>query len=149
MYYTYNGYFAGFSIPQLLSYQFDFNNNKYVLSADLGNNNYLFNTGMLIEITPKFKFFPSVLFNYSPNEKLLFDLNAHFNFLDHFWAGVSYRNGRSFTGLFQFQINNQIRAAYSYDFDLGKLGRFSNGSHEIMLRYEFRYKANLVNPLVF
>ena len=46
-------------------------------------------------------------------------------------------------------VNNQLRIGYTYDFDLGKLGRYSNGSHEAMLRYEFRYKVDVVNPLIF
>jgi len=69
--------------------------------------------------------------------------------MDKFWAGVSYRNGRSFAGLFQFQDNNQLRIAYTYDFDIGRIGQYSNGSHEIMLRYEFRYKIDVANPLIF
>jgi hypothetical protein len=53
------------------------------------------------------------------------------------------------SGLVQFAVNNQIRVAYTYDIDLGRLGRYSNGSHEIMLRYEFRYKVEVINPLSF
>jgi len=147
--FSYKNYFVGFSIPKLLSYQFDFNDNKYSANPHFSNYNYLFNTGLLIDINKRFKFFPSVLVNYSPGKTLLYDLNAHFNILEKFWFGSSYRNNRSVTGLIQFQVNNQLRIAYSYDFELGKLGSYSNGSHEIMLRYEFRYKANLSNPLVF
>lgn len=149
LYYSYQNYFAGLSIPKFLSYKFDFDKNKYVLINDPGFYNYLFNTGYIFEISPKFKLLPSTLLRYSPGEKLLYDINAQVNFLDKFWLGASYRNNRSVTGLFQFQINNQLRVAYSYDFDIGKLGRYSNGSHEIMLRYEFRYKVDVLNPMIF
>jgi hypothetical protein len=77
------------------------------------------------------------------------DINANISYADRFWVGVSYKISRSLAGLFQFQINSQLRIAYTYDFDTGKIGRYSNGSHEIMLRYEFKYKADLVNPLIF
>ena len=86
---------------------------------------------------------------YKPGEKILYDINVHFSYLDRFWAGASYRNGRSVAGLFQFGVNNQVKVAYIYDFDISKLGRYSNGSHEIMVRYEFRYRINVVNPLIF
>jgi hypothetical protein len=56
---------------------------------------------------------------------------------------------RSMGALIQFAINNQLRIAYTYDFDFGQLGRYSNGSHEIMLRYEFHYKVEAVSPLNF
>ena len=41
------------------------------------------------------------------------------------------------SALLQFAVNRQFKVAYSHDFDLGKLGTYSNGSHEVMLRYEF------------
>jgi type IX secretion system PorP/SprF family membrane protein len=149
LHYSYHNYFAGISIPKFLNYKFNFNKNKYVLLNDPGLYNYLLNTGYIFEISPKLKIFPSTLISYTPGGKFLYDINSQVNFLDRFWLGVSYRNNRSITGLFQFQINNQLRFAYSYDFDIGKLGRYSNGSHEIMLRYEFRYKVDVLNPLIF
>jgi type IX secretion system PorP/SprF family membrane protein len=148
-YYSYHNYFAGFSIPKLLGYRFDFDRNKYTLKVNPGQYYYLFNTGYVFSISPKLKFFPSTLLTFSPGEKLLYDVNAHFNLYDRLWAGASYRSNRSVAVLLQFAINNQLRVAYTYDFDLGKLGRYSYGSHEIMLRYEFRYKVNVVNPLIF
>ena len=148
-YYSYQNYFAGFSIPKLLGYRFDFNKNKYTLKVNPDQYYYLFNTGYVFNLTPKSKFFPSTLVTFSPGEKLLYDINAHFSFFDRLWVGASYRSNRSVAGLLQFAVNNQIKIAYTYDFDFGKLGRYSNGSHEIMLRYEFRYKVDVVNPLIF
>jgi type IX secretion system PorP/SprF family membrane protein len=147
--YTYNNYFAGFSIPKFLSYNFDYNKNKYTLMVDPKQYSYMFSTGYLFSLTPKVNILPSTLVIISPSEKILYDLNVHVNFLDRFWAGASYRSGRSVAGLFQFQVNDQLKVAYTYDFDFGKLRTYSNGSHEIMLRYEFRYEVDVVNPLIF
>jgi len=149
LYFTYKSYFAGLSVPKLMGYKFNFDKNKYILLFDPGQYYYLFNTGYLFTLSKKIKFFPSALLSFSPGQKLLYDINAHFNYLDRFWAGASYRNKRSLAALFQFAVNNQFRVAYTYDFDFGKLGRYSNGSHEVMLRYEFRYKVDVVNPLIF
>jgi hypothetical protein len=33
--------------------------------------------------------------------------------------------------------------------DFGRLKSFSSGSHEIILRYEFRYKIDAISPLNF
>jgi type IX secretion system PorP/SprF family membrane protein len=148
-YYTYNDYFAGFSIPKFISYKYNSDKNKYNLKLDPGQYNFLLNYGYLVHLSQKVKFLPSTLLTLNPGQKVLYDLNAYFNYIDRFWAGVSYRNKRSFAGLFQFQINNQLKVAYTYDFDIGRLGRYSNGSHEIMLRYEFRYKIDVANPLIF
>jgi len=148
-YYLNQNYFAGLSIPKLLGYKFNYDKNKYTLMVNPGKYNYLLNAGYVYTLNQKIKLFPSTLITISPGEKLLFDLNAYVSLNDRIWAGVSYRNGRSLGALCQFAINNQFRVAYTYDFDFGKLGQYSNGSHEIMIRYEFHYKVNAVSPLNF
>lgn len=148
-YYTYQNYFAGLSIPKLLVYKFDFDKNKYSQKFDPGQYYYLFNSGYLFTLSPKFKLFPSTLVTFSPGEKVLYDINAHVSYIDRFWGGASYRNNRSVAVLLQAAVNEQFKIGYTYDFDFGRLGRYSNGSHEIMLRYEFKYRVDVVNPLIF
>jgi type IX secretion system PorP/SprF family membrane protein len=149
LYYSNKNFFAGVSIPRLLGYEFNIDENKYSLSFNISEYSYLLNTGYVFDLNRKWKFFPSTLVTIASGRKILYDLNAHFSFSDKFWVGGSYRNNRSVTGLFQLQLNNQLRVAYSYDFDLGELGRFSTGTHEIMIRYELRYKVDVINPLLF
>jgi type IX secretion system PorP/SprF family membrane protein len=148
-YYSNQNYFAGLSIPKLLGYKFNYDKNRYTLMFNPGKYNYLLNAGYVYTLNQKIKLFPSTLITISPGEKLLVDLNAYVSLNDLIWAGASYRNGRSLGALCQFAINNQFRVAYTYDFDFGKLGQYSNGSHEIMIRYEFHYKVNAVSPLNF
>jgi|WetSurMetagenome_2_1015567.scaffolds.fasta_scaffold96680_2 type IX secretion system PorP/SprF family membrane protein len=149
IYYSYKNYFAGFSIPKLLGYTFNYDKNQYSLKVDPGQYYYLLNTGYLFTISKKVKVLPSALITYSPGEKVLYDVNVHINYSDRLWVGASYRNNRSVAALLQFAVNNQLRIAYTYDFDIGELGRYSNGSHEIMLRYEFRFKVEGATPLSF
>jgi len=149
VYYYNQNYFIGLSIPKLLGNKFDFNKDNYILKFNPGQYNYLINTGYIFSLSPKLKFSPSTLVTISPGEKLLYDINAHFILFDRVWLGATYRNNSSFAGLLQFAVNNQLRVAYTYDYDFNELRRYSNGSHEIMIRYEFRYKINVVNPLIF
>jgi len=148
-YYSNQNFFIGLSIPKLLGYDFDFNKNKYSISFNPGEYNYMLNTGQLLNISSKVQLLPSVLINWSPGAKLLYDINAHLNIINRMWLGATYRNKRSIAGLFQFSVNEQLKIGYTYDFDIGKLSRYSNGSHEIMLRYQFTFKADAVNPLIF
>ena len=148
-YYSSRNYFAGLSVPRLSNYTFNYNKNRYTLNIDPGQYYYLLNTGYLISLSTGLKLLPSTLLTFSPGERLLYDINAHFIIIDRIWIGASYRNERSMAGLIQFAINNQLRVAYSYDLDFGSVGKYSNGSHEIMVRYEFRYKIDAVNPLIF
>ncbi|MFZ0280990.1 MAG: type IX secretion system membrane protein PorP/SprF [Bacteroidales bacterium] len=148
-YYSNLNYFAGLSIPKLIGHKFDFIKNKYVLKNNLSEYSYMLNTGYIFDLSPKVKFFPSTLLILTPGNKLLFDINAHFRIMDRFWLGASYRNDRSVNALFQFQLTDQMKFAYTYDMDFGMLRTFSSGSHEIMLRYEFRYKVEAISPLNF
>ncbi|MFZ2285569.1 MAG: type IX secretion system membrane protein PorP/SprF [Bacteroidales bacterium] len=149
VYYNVKNYFVGFSVPRLLGYQFDFDRNKYSLKVEPGQYNYILNTGYLFSLGQKTKFMPSALLSYSIGDKFLYDVSAHFIMNDRLWLGATYRSTSSVTALAQFAINNQFKVAYSYDFNFGTLGNYNNGSHEIMLRYEFRYKVDVINPLIF
>jgi type IX secretion system PorP/SprF family membrane protein len=148
-YYKSGRHFGGFSIPRFLSYNFSSDKNKYTVQVDPHQYSFLFMYGYIFDISDKVNFIPSTLINLSPGGKFLMDINGYFTINNRFWVGASYKTTRSFVGLFQVQINNQLRAAYSYDFDYGKLGKYSNGSHEIMLSYVFHYKVDVPSPLIF
>jgi len=148
-YYSSKAYYIGLSIPKLIGYKFNTDKNKYDISFKPGENGYMLNAGLTYKLSRMVRLLPSALVTLSTEEKLLVDLNAYVNYDDMIWAGLSYRNKRSIGALFQFAVNNQFRVAYTYDFDFGTLSKYSNGSHEIMLRYEFRYKVNAISPLNF
>jgi type IX secretion system PorP/SprF family membrane protein len=149
VYYSHNKYFGGLSIPKLLDYKFDYNRNKYSVNFDPAQYYYLLYTGYVFNLSSRLNFIPSTLITYNYGENLLCDINAHFILFDRIWVGASYRNNRSVGGLLQIALNSQLRVAYTYDYDFGKLSMYSNGSHEIMLRYEFSYKVKVINPLIF
>ena len=152
IYYNNPLWFAGFSIPRLLNYKFDYNKNKHVLNNDFSIYSYMLNTGLKFTSNPNFGFYPSLLVRYADipaTSKVQYDVNAQFSFFEKFSVGSSYRNNRSVVALFQFQPTNQLKIAYSYDFEISKLGKYSNGSHMIMLRFDFRYNIYALNPLIF
>jgi type IX secretion system PorP/SprF family membrane protein len=148
-YYSTNNLFAGISIPKLVGQKFDFDKNKYVLKNNFSDYVYLLNAGYVFNLSQKVKFLPSTLISISPGEKITYDINTIFRLMDRLWVGASYRSSRAVTGLLQFQLTNQLKFAYSYDFDFNELRTYSSGSHEIMLRYEFRYKIEAISPLNF
>ena len=47
IYYSYQNYFAGFSVPKLLGYKFNFDKNKYTLLFNPDQYNYLLNAGYI------------------------------------------------------------------------------------------------------
>jgi len=146
-YYYTNRYYVGVSVPSLLS--ITRRGDSYGVYNDFANYSYDFTAGMLIDAMQNFKFKPSVLVKYQSGTAQ-YDFNTNFIFLDdRLWVGASYRLEQAVVGMLEFQINNQLRLGYSYDYTLGEINKYNNGSHEIMLRYEFSYTVKSFNPRYF
>lgn len=150
--YFYNAqYFAGFSVPLLLSYKEDRQGEGFTAYNNVKNYNYLLTAGMLITINDNIKIKPSTLIKYMVNWPLQFDVNCNVFLLREgkLSVGTGYRYKEAFVGMCEFQLNTQWRLGYAYDYSLGALSKYNNGSHEIMLRYEFRYILKALNPKYF
>lgn len=144
-YYTQN-FYVGASIPSFLSDSLT--TNQVYLYHDFKNYNYLFTTGFVTG-GDFFKIKPSVLLKYSQNTPLQADFNLSFIFRDFLWIGGGYRIQDAVVGLVKFEITDQLRLGYTYDYSLGELNKFNNGSHEIVLIYDFKYKVKGANPRYF
>jgi hypothetical protein len=53
--------------------------------------------------------------------------------------GLSYRKNESVDFLFKAQITRQLQIGYAYDHPIGDISLLSNGSHELMAQYVFRF----------
>jgi hypothetical protein len=53
-------------------------------------------------------------------------------------------------GMVEFQVNNQFRLGYAYDYTITELTRYNSGSHELMLRYELGFRRDrIISPRYF
>ena len=100
-------------------------------------------------ISPSVKLLPSLLIKYHPGNAIQIDYNAQIILKDRIWMGIGYRSKDMLVGMFQCQLNYQLRMAYSYDFELGSIGKYRNGSHEIVLGYVFNYARKVMGPRNF
>jgi type IX secretion system PorP/SprF family membrane protein len=141
-YYYTSKYFAGLSLPRLLAYS---PNTADSYKGKLTFSNTMLYGGVIIPAGRDFKIKPSTLLQYA-GKGILFDLNCSFLILrERLELGVSYRNSSTLVGMAQFRIN-QLRIGYAYDCALGKPSVI-NTSHEIMLRYDFKFRVKAVSPL--
>lgn len=147
MYYSNSRYFAGISIPLLLNY----NLSTEETSTDFKRYNILLTGGYLVKFSDQFKIKPSTLIKYKHESALQYDLNLNLIFFkdDILWVGGSYRNNEALVSLIEIQVSRKFRLGYSYDYSIGPLNKQNNGSHEIMIRYEWRDKVDTLNPLYF
>jgi len=142
--------FLGFSVPYLLSYKANNSNSGYLIYNDFSNYNYLFTCGYLFDISKGFKIKPSALLKYNEKLQQQFDLNLNLIlFNDKLWIGGAYREKEAITGMFELQLNPQLRLGYSFDYSGAKMSTINYVSHEITLRYEFSYKIKAFNPRYF
>lgn len=148
-YYYTRKYFIGISLPLFLSHEIDQITGNYKLSTNFSGYNYFLTGGYYADLSTNTKLMPSMLIKYHPNNTLQVDFNAQLDFSDKFWIGMGYRNKDILVGMLQCQLNSQLKLAYSYDFDFGKIGKYVYGSHEIVLNYLFSYSRKVRGPRQF
>jgi type IX secretion system PorP/SprF family membrane protein len=148
-YYYTKKYFIGISLPLFLSHTLNQTTGNYKISNDFSEYNYFLTGGYELRLSPNIKLLPSLLIKYHPESAVLIDYNAQVSLKDKIWIGIGYRTRDVLVGIFQFQLNYQLRMAYSYDFEIGSMGKYRNGSHEIGLNYIFRYSRKVMGPRQF
>ena len=148
-YYYTKKYFIGISLPLFLSHELNQSTGNYKIKNDFSEYNYFFTGGYKVGISPHVKLLPSLLIKYHPNHVIQIDYNAQISLKDRIWIGIGYRNSDMLIGMLQCQLNDQLRMAYSYDFDFGSIGKYKNGSHEIVLSYVFSYARKVMGPRHF
>ena len=78
------------------------------------------------------------------------DVSAMFLLREKLWLGVAHRSGDSFSALIAYQINDQFKVGYAYDFTTTALRSYHSGSHELMLGYDLRFnKEKTLSPRYF
>ena len=68
---------------------------------------------------------------------------------DILWLGLSLRTEEAIVWLIEYQISPQLRFGFSHDFPFTEIARYSVGTNEILIRYEFAYKTNATGVKFF
>ena len=149
VYYHNEKFYAGISVPRILETQhFD----ESSLSTAREQLSFYGITGYVFELNPLLKFKPTLLTKFTQGAPLQVDVSANFLLREKFSLGLGYRWSAAFTGLFGFQISNEMFVGLAYDRETTELGaaRFNNGSFEVVLRYDFaRLVGNIKTPRFF
>jgi type IX secretion system PorP/SprF family membrane protein len=139
VYYYERKFYAGLSVPHLLSYDPQKSLSFEVEKVPHQVRHYFFSSGYVAEVNDDFKIKPSVLVKYVPDTPVEFDINCNVLLANTFWIGASYRTGDAIVGIIEYQITRKMRLGYSYDATISDIRNHSSGSHEIMLGYDFGY----------
>ncbi|MBP6732163.1 MAG: type IX secretion system membrane protein PorP/SprF [Chitinophagales bacterium] len=138
-------FFVGISLPHMLANRLTGKSSVFETSPDIAKQYYhlLVTGGYVFDLGKKVKFMPSVLMKYVPvHSPVTFDFNATFIFVDRLWIGAAYRLNDSYNFMAAVNITKQLKVGYAYDLTVSPLRGYTNGSHEVMLSFDFDFKAS-------
>lgn len=139
-------FFAGASLQQIIPSKFI--NSKNTLSAY--TKEYILSGGynFMLDGNEDIRLLVSALARTDFANPATWDINAKCTFTNTWWAGASYRYKDAVSGMLGLHVARNFNIAYAYDYTLSPLGRFSNGSHELMVAFQFFKFDERVNPRV-
>ncbi|MDD7888159.1 type IX secretion system membrane protein PorP/SprF [Flavivirga sp. 57AJ16] len=153
IYYNTDRMYLGLSVPNFL-------NTKHYNSNDVSSTNedaiaierlhYFFIAGYVFNISDHVKFKPATMLKWVNGSPLQADVSANFLFNDKFTLGAAYRWDAAVSAMAGFQISNQFFVGMGYDFQTTEIEKQSNGSYEIILRFDvFNKTERILTPRFF
>ncbi len=137
-YYFNNKFYAGIAIPNILENRISFQNGKGgVTNFDFNTMHYYFHTGYRFRLNEKSDINASTLIKQVSGASLQYDINLQYEYMRTFGIGISYRSSNELLGIASYQLLPDLKLAYAYEYNMGEIGTYSTGSHEIMLIYRF------------
>lgn len=150
VHFTTDRFYAGISIPSLLETKLNVRQQADVKSGTFKNLHFFYTMGAVFDLNDEVKLKPSILVKRVNGAPVQFDFNANFWLKDMIAFGVSYRTKSAIVGLVEWQLTDQLRFGYSYDHNITTLRPYSQGTHELMLRFELgSSRSSFVSPRYF
>jgi type IX secretion system PorP/SprF family membrane protein len=134
VYYYGKRFYAGASVPSLVKNSIAESTGQKAVQE---NHFYAF-AGVVIKINPGINFRPSFVIKTVKNAPPSIDANAALLFYNKVWFGLMYRYNSAAGANIMYNVSENFRIGYAYDYGLNTLQKYSNGSHEIMLGFDLR-----------
>lgn len=132
-------WYAGASIPQLFQSRVKFFNYTTASTSRLAAHAYI--TGAYkFDVGTDFKVEPSACLKYVNPAPLQFDIGARGIYKEKYWLGVVYRHLDAMSAIIGLNVLENISVAYSYDYTLTSIKKYTMGTHELMIGIKFNKK---------
>jgi type IX secretion system PorP/SprF family membrane protein len=105
--------------------------------------------GYVFNLSESLKLKPAFLVKAVSGAPLIADVSANALIKDKFTLGVAWRWDDAISALAGFQISDSVYIGYAYDLTTTGIRNYSNGSHEIMLRFEVQKLGKILSPRFF
>ena len=147
VYYYTDKFYAGLSVPNFLETR-HLEKDGGIVSTASEKMHYFLTSGYVFDIADNLKLKPSTMLKATEGAPLSVDLSLNLLIDERVELGLSHRFDDSISGMIGFQVNNDFRVGYAYDYTTSKFGDFNSGSHEILLLFDFNRKK-LKSPRFF
>jgi type IX secretion system PorP/SprF family membrane protein len=143
VYHLKNRLYVGIAVNQLVQSrlkklnQFNFSENQLIRHYNLTASYHMY-------LNQKINLEPYVLLRSAMIKAPQIELGTKISYNNFVFGALSYRGRESVIGMLGANYKNFI-VAYSYDLNLSEIRNYSNGSHEILLAYQFKGKDK--NPI--
>lgn len=107
------------------------------------------NSGCVLDFSDEIKVKPSFILKYLYNSPLSVNLSNVLYYKNFLGLGLGYTYRSSLQVFADLRLNEQFYFGYGYEYALSRIRHYATGSHEVMLRYLFRYKINASNARYF
>ncbi len=153
VYYNTQKFYAGLSVPNFLTTKhFDqsslTNSTSDVVAAE--RLHYFLIAGYVFDLSDNLKFKPATLIKAVSGSPLQWDASANFLINEKFTVGASYRWSAALSAMLGFQATDQIFIGFGYDYQSTDIEKYSDGSYELMLRFDvFKKPERVLTPRFF
>lgn len=144
--------YVGFSIPKVVSTEFENDMESFSVEGELRH--YFLIAGAVFDLGENVKFKPTMLtkasFTSETGSPVQFDMTGNFLISEKLWLGAMYRTGSSYGFIAQWIFDKKLRVGYAIDFSTNNMKNHNNGTHEVMVSYELKFKKEeVVSPRYF
>jgi type IX secretion system PorP/SprF family membrane protein len=129
-------YYLGLSAPNLFTSK-HLENEQGLAALGEENIHYFLTGGYVFDLSENLKLKPAFMARGVEGAPLSVDVTANVLLYERLEAGIGYRFDESVTGLVNFKITPQLRVGYAYDYTTSNLGNYNDGTHEIMVLFDF------------
>jgi type IX secretion system PorP/SprF family membrane protein len=141
LYLSTENYYLGLSIPKLMENNFLENTVSGSVNLASEEKHYFFIAGAVLKLSEDIKLKPTTFIKVTNAAPIEGDITTSVIFKDRLWIGAMYRTGDAFGALAGLNITDKLSVGYSFDWSTtNKTSRYNHGSHEIMIRYDYRFR---------
>jgi len=149
IYYYNKTWFVGLSTPFLITHRYVAGAEGWRLSETKPDLQPMLTGGYVFKLNKDVKLKPTTLIRYRLETGAQADLSANLILKDKVWIGASYRTGDAMVASLEVLPTPQWRIGYAFDMGVSKLVAHHQGSHELMVQYEFGYRIRVKDPRYF